>query len=595
MIDVEVPVLIVGAGPAGLATALLLSRYGVPNMLVERHSGTAHTPRAHIVNQRTVEIFRHMGIEDELLAAGTPQHLMSNNVWATSLAGLEVARLQTWGTSPERAADYQKSSPSPMTNCPQTVLEPILLQAIQESAVTDLRFGHEFRRLDRDDDGVTAVIEDRAAGTALTVRCQYLIGADGGRSVILEQAGLRVNGEASLSYAANIWFEADLTRFLAHRPGVLYWNTSPGTDFMVGAGTLICHKPWREFVMVIMYDPDRETISDDEDFLIGRVHKVIGDPSVAVTLKGMSMWQINHQVAPVYSAGRVLCMGDAVHRHPPTNGLGLNTSVADAFNVAWKLALVLDGRAGDQLLESYSVERQPVGRAVVDRALASVTDMAAIPAALGFHPDQSEEDGWASLAGLYEPGEEGDRRRAALRDAVDVTNYQFNAHGVEVGYRYRRGAIVADGTPEPVALRDAQLYYDPTTWPGAHLPHVWLERDGHQLSSLDLVAGARFALLTGIGGEGWSEAAHAVEQATGVGIDVHFIGTRNGIVDSYGDWARLRGVGSTGCVLVRPDRHVGWRARQLDHDATRLLHEVMQQLLAPAAASTEELHGLSYH
>jgi 2,4-dichlorophenol 6-monooxygenase len=593
MIDVEVPVLIVGAGPAGLATALLLSRYGVPNMLVERHSGTAHTPRAHIVNQRTVEIFRHMGIEDELLAAGTPQQLMSNNVWATSLAGLEVARLQTWGTSPERAADYYKASPSPMTNCPQTVLEPILLHAIQEAAGTDLRFGHEFHRLHRDDVGVTAVIEDRDAGTTLTVRCQYLIGADGGRSVVLDQAGLRVDGEAGLSHAANIWFEADLTRFLAHRPGVLYWNTSPGTDFMVGAGTLICHKPWREFVMVIMYDPDRETISDDEDFLIGRVHKVIGDPSVDVTLKGMSMWQINHQVAPCYSAGRVLCMGDAVHRHPPTNGLGLNTSVADAFNLAWKLALVLDGRAGQQLLESYSVERQPVGQAVVDRALASVTDMAAIPAALGFHPDQSEEDGWASLAGLYEPGEEGDCRRAALRDAVEVTNYQFNAHGVEIGYRYRHGAIVTDGTPEPVSPRDAQLYYHPTTWPGAHLPHVWLERDGQQLSSLDLVAGARFALLTGIGGEGWSEAAQAAEKATGVGVDVHIIGSRDGIIDIYGDWDRLRGVGSTGCVLVRPDRHVAWRAQHIDRDATRLLHEVMQQLLTPSAVSTEELHAFS--
>jgi 2,4-dichlorophenol 6-monooxygenase len=593
VIDVEAPVLIVGAGPAGLATALLLSRYGVPNILVERHAGTAHTPRAHIVNQRTVEIFRHMGIEDELLAVGTPQHMMSNNVWATSLAGLEVARLQTWGTAPERAAEYRKASPSPMTNCPQTVLEPVLLHAIQEAGVTDLRFGHEFRRLDQDADGVTAVIEDRDSGTTSIVRCQYLIGADGGRSEVLEQAGLRVDGEAGLSHAANIWFEADLTRFLAHRPGVLYWNTSPGTDFMVGAGTLICQKPWREFVMVIMYDPDRETISDDEDFLIGRVHKVIGDPSVEVTLKGMSMWQINHQVAPIYSAGRVVCMGDAVHRHPPTNGLGLNTSIADAFNLAWKLALVLEGRAGAQLLESYSVERQPVGRAVVDRALASVTDMAAIPAALGFHPDQSEEDGWASLAGLYEPGEEGDRRRAALREAIDVTNYQFNAHGVEVGYRYRDGAIVADGTPEPVSVRDTQLYYDPTTWPGAHLPHVWLERDGHRLSALDLVEGTRFALLTGIGGEGWVDAALEVEQLTGVGIDVHIIGSRNGIIDCYGDWERLRGVGSTGCVLVRPDRHVAWRAQRLDHDPTRLLHEVMQQLLTPAGAPTEELHGLA--
>ena len=597
MADIEVPVLIVGAGPAGLATSLLLSQYGIANMLVEKHPGTAHTPRAHIVNQRTVEIFRHMGIEDRLLAAGTPQHLMSNNVWATSLAGLEVARLQTWGTGPDRAADYRKASPSPMTNCPQTVFEPILLQAIRETGVTDLRFDHEFHQLTQGDHDVTAAIENRATGDTFAVCCQYLIGADGGRSVVLDQAGLRVDGEAGLSYAANIWFEADLSRFLAHRPGVLFWNISPGTDFMVGAGTLICHKPWHEFVMVIMYDPARETISDDEDFLIGRVHKVIGDTSVKVTIKGMSTWQINHQVAPHYAAGRVLCMGDSVHRHPPTNGLGLNTSVADAFNLAWKLALVLDGRAGTPLLESYSAERQPVGRQVVDRALASVTDMAAIPAALGFHPDQTEEDGWAALAGLYEPGEAGERRRKALRAAIELTHYQFNAHGIEVGYRYRDGAIVGDGTPEPTPDRDHQLYLQPTTWPGGHLPHVWLERDGQLLSSLDLVGGKRFSLLTGIGGDGWIEAARAVEATTGVGLDVHVIGSRDGILDVYGDWDRLRGVSTTGCVLVRPDRHIGWRAHEISSDAIGALDDVMQQLLctSPSPRSEEVRHDLSYH
>ncbi len=293
MNEISVPVLIVGAGPAGLATSLLLSRYGVAHMLVEKYPGTAHTPRAHIVNQRTVEIFRHMGIEDRLLAVGTPQHLMSNNVWSTSLAGLEVARLQTWGTSPDRAADYRKASPSPMTNCPQTVLEPLLVAAIIEAGVCDLRFNHEFLELRQDDSGVTATIRDRSAGQDLTVRSQYLVGADGGRSRVLDQAGLTVEGDAGLAEAANIWFAADLTRYLSYRPGVLYWNVSPGTDFMVGAGTLICHKPWSEFVMVIMYDPNRETISDREDYLVGRVHKVIGDSSVEVTLKGFALWQIN--------------------------------------------------------------------------------------------------------------------------------------------------------------------------------------------------------------------------------------------------------------------------------------------------------------
>ena len=585
MNEISVPVLIVGAGPAGLATSLLLSRYGVAHMLVEKYPGTAHTPRAHIVNQRTVEIFRHMGIEDRLLAVGTPQHLMSNNVWSTSLAGLEVARLQTWGTSPDRAADYRKASPSPMTNCPQTVLEPLLVAAIIEAGVCDLRFNHEFLELRQDDSGVTATIRDRSAGQDLTVRSQYLVGADGGRSRVLDQAGLTVEGDAGLAEAANIWFAADLTRYLSYRPGVLYWNVSPGTDFMVGAGTLICHKPWSEFVMVIMYDPNRETISDRENYLVGRIHQVIGDSSVEVTLKGLAMWQINAQVAPRYSAGRVLCMGDAVHRHPPTNGLGLNTSIADAFNLAWKLALVLDGRAAPSLLETYSAERQPVGRQVVDRAITSVREMAAIPSALGFAPDQSESEGWAALSGLYAPGEEGERRRKALRDAIELTNYQFNAHNVEVGYRYRAGAIVPDGTSEPVSDRDSQLYYQPTTWPGAHLPHAWVERDRTLISTLDLVNGTDFALLTGIGGEPWIEAARAATQHTGIGIDVHIIGSRDGILDVYADWEKLREIESNGCILLRPDRHVVWRTPRIGPDPTSQLINVMQQVLGrPTAA-----------
>jgi len=224
---VEVPVLIVGAGPAGLALSVALSRYGVRHLLVERHRGTAHTPRAHIINQRTIEIFRHLGISDRFHAVATPQRLMANNLWVTTLAGLEVARSETWGTSAERAADYQVASPEPMANCPQTVLEPMLLGAARDSGA-DIRFGWEFISLAQDQDGVTSVIHERDGAATLTVRSQYVIGADGARSRVLGQAGLSVEGPDDLARAANIWFRADLSRYLAHRPGVLTWNVMPG-------------------------------------------------------------------------------------------------------------------------------------------------------------------------------------------------------------------------------------------------------------------------------------------------------------------------------------------------------------------------------
>jgi 2,4-dichlorophenol 6-monooxygenase len=586
-IELSVPVLIVGAGPAGLTASLALRRYGIDHLVVEQHRGTAHTPRAHIVNQRTIEILRHLGIEDRFHALATPQRLMRNNLWVTSLAGREVARTETWGTSPDRAGEYESASPVPMANCPQTVFEPLLLEAAGDAGA-DIRFHHAFESAEADDEGVTSTVLDRTTGDRLIVRSQYVLGADGARSKVLTTAGLGVEGPAGLGYAANIWFRADLHQYLAHRPGVLTWNVMPGPLAPLRLGTLICHKPFEEFVLVFMYDPDTldlATITEAEQ--IAAIRAAVGDDDLAVELKGLAGWQVNAQVAPRYSAGRFFCLGDAVHRHPPTNGLGLNMSVADAFNLSWKLALVLTGRADPSLLGSYSAERQPVGTEGVQRAITSLGEMAEVDRALGFEPGQSSEDGWAALRQLDEPGPAGDARRAALRKAVALTDYQFNAHGVELGYRYRAGALVDDGSGDAVPTRDPQLYYSPSTRPGARVAHARLERDGVALSTLDLPTDLGFALLTGCGGEAWAQAAAQAAAATGVAIDVHVIGTGD-LLDPYGDWAARRGVDVTGCVLVRPDRHVAWRCDRLSPDAADVLTDVVQHVLGTTAATREE-------
>jgi 2,4-dichlorophenol 6-monooxygenase len=575
---VDVPVLIVGAGPAGLALSAALSRYGVGHLLVERHRGTAHTPRAHIINQRTVEILRHLGISDRFHAVATPQHLMANNLWVTTLAGQEVARSETWGTSAERAADYRAASPEPMANCPQTVLEPMLLAAARDMGA-DIRFGWEFTSLAQDEDGVTSVIGERDGDATLTVRSRYVVGADGARSRVLGQAGLTVEGPDDLARAANIWFRADLSRYLAHRPGVLTWNVMPGPLPPLRLGTLICHKPFTEFVLAFMYDPAQvslDAMSAGE--LHTRITALVGE-EVEAEILGVAGWQVRAQIAPAYAAGRVFAMGDAVHRHPPTNGLGLNMSIADAYNLGWKLALVLDGRAGAALLDSYSAERQPVGAQGVQRAITSLQEGAAVEAALGFEPGQAAEPGWAALDTLYEPGPAGDERRNALRKAIELSNYQFNAHGVELGYRYQSDAIVDDGSPDPTPARDPQLYYQPTTRPGARVPHARLERDGVPVSSLDLVDDLGFALLTGVGGQAWSGAAAEASARLGVPVRVHVIGGQDGVTDPYGEWAALREVETTGAVLVRPDRHVAWRSMRHTPDRARQLAAVLEQAL----------------
>ncbi len=572
----QTDVLIVGAGPAGLTAAALLARYGVDAITVTKYSGTAHSPRAHITNQRTMEVFRDLGIEPAVREMATPNELMGNNVWATSFADPEIARLLTWGSGPERRSDYELASPSQMCNIPQHVLEPVIRRGAEDLGA-DLRFSTELIDLAQDADGVTATVRRRDDGTESVIRAKYLIGADGGRSTVVERLGLPMTGESGLGAAVNVWLEADLTRYTAHRPGTLYWMCQPGNDYWVGSGTWICVKPWTEWVLLFMYDPAAGDPDLSEEALIARARATIGDPEVDIRIKATSLWQINHVVADRYRDGRVFIAGDAAHRHPPANGLGTNTSIQDAYNLAWKLAWVLQGRAGDALLDSYDQERQPVGRAVVDRALKSVTDMLPISQALGFAPGQTAEQGRRALAGLAAAGPDGERRRRELADAVELQNYQFNAHGVELDQRYASVAVVDDGTEWPAPTRDPELYHHPTTHPGARLPHAWLQRGTASVSTLDLAGSGAFTVLTGTGGEAWLEAVEKAAVTLDIPVTGHLIGPGGDHQDVLGRWARLREIPDTGCLLVRPDQHIAWRVDRLPADPAAALEQALRR------------------
>lgn len=578
MSDFDTDVLVVGAGPAGLTMAALLARHGVDAITINKYPGTAHSPRAHITNQRTVEVFRDLGIEEAVRAVATPNELMGNNVWATSFADEEIARLLTWGSGPERHGDYECASPSQMCNIPQHVLEPVLLQGALDQGA-DIRFNTELTRVEQDDDGVTATVVSRVDGTERTIRAKYVVGADGGRSVVADQLGFTFRGEAGLGAAANIWLEADLTAYTEHRPGTLYWMCQPGNDYWVGSGTWICVKPWTEWVLLFMYDPAEGEPDLSEEAVIARAHTTIGDPSVDIKIKATSLWQINHLVAHEYRRGRAFLAGDAAHRHPPANGLGTNTSIQDSFNLAWKLAYVLQGKAGEQLLDSYHDERQPVGVQVVDRAMQSVADMLPISGALGFRPGQTAEEGQQALHELWADSELGAQRRQALAEAVQLQNYQFNAHGVELDQHYTSGAVVDDGTEWPAAQRDPELYHHPTTHPGARLPHAWLTRGKEQVSTLDLTGHGGFTLLTGIGGEPWAQAAEKLAAELDIPLTARVIGPGHDDLDLLGDWRARREIADGGALLVRPDHHVAWRAQRLGAQPAAELEQALRHVL----------------
>ncbi|MER5226803.1 FAD-dependent oxidoreductase [Streptomyces flaveus] len=576
---VETDVLIVGSGPAGASAALALSTYGVPNVMVTRYSRLADTPRAHITNQRTMEVLRDLGVEEAVIAQATPQHLMGNTVFCTAIAGEELGRLRSWGNEPLVQAAHELASPTRMCDMPQHLMEPVLVNgAIARGS--QLRFGTEYLSHEQDADGVTATVRDRLRGDTYTIRAKYLIGADGGRSKVAEDAGLPMGGQMGVAGSINIVFEADLTKYVAHRPATLYWVLAPGaTVGGIGAGLVRCVRTWNEWLIVWGYDVDAGPPDLTEEYALSVVRKLIGDDEIPVTIRSSSAWTVNEMYAETYSNGRVFCAGDACHRHPPSNGLGSNTSIQDSYNLAWKLKLVLDGTASPSLLDTYSDERAPVGKQVVTRANQSIGETAPVFEALGGLAPQTPEQLWRNIAARKDATAEAEEQRARLREAIDFKAYEFNAHGVDLNQRYTSAAIVPDGTPDPGFERDPELHFQPSTRPGAKLPHAWLSAGTRNVSTLDLGGNGRFTLITGIGGEPWTEAARILGKEFGLEIATAVIGPGQEYEDPYGDWARLREIGDSGALLVRPDNHVAFRRQDATGDVTAALGDALRQIL----------------
>ncbi|BCH67230.1 2,4-dichlorophenol 6-monooxygenase (plasmid) [Agrobacterium vitis] len=584
MADITTDVLIIGTGPAGSAAAALLSTYGINNMVVNRYRWLANSPRAHITNQRAMEVLRDLGrdVEDEAYLFATHQDLMGENIFCESLAGEEIGRLKAWGNHPLSKAEHLMSSPTKMNDLPQTFMEPLLFKAAC-SRGTQARMSTEYLRHEQNAEGVLTTCKDRLSGHELTIQSKYLIGADGAKSLVAEHAGLPFEGKMGVGGSMNILFKADLTKYVAHRPSVLYWVMQPGADVGgIGMGLVRMVRPWNEWLIVWGYDINGPEPEVTEELATGVARQLIGDPDLEIELLAANTWTVNNYYATRTSNGRVFCVGDAIHRHPPSNGLGSNTSIQDSFNLAWKLAMVLKGQAGEGLLESFNVERAPIAKQIVSRANQSIGETGPIFAALGMSEGVDPEQMQKNLEARTDGTEAAEQQREAIRKAIAFKKYEFDAHGIEMNQRYRSDAIVTDGQIEPDFLLDADLHHQPTTWPGARLPHAWLYKHvgGAEVSTLDLCGHGKFTLLTGLGGKTWVDAAAAVGSELGMEINAHMIGPRQTYVDPTGDWARLSEIRDTGCVLVRPDHHVCWRSTAASSTPADDLRRVLRQILA---------------
>jgi 2,4-dichlorophenol 6-monooxygenase len=558
----DVPVLIVGGGGCGLMSSICLSDMGVPSLLVERHPDTSHLPKAHYLNQRTMEIFRQHGFADAIYAAGSPMSKISCVRWCTSLGGdgpldrRVIHRMDAFGGG-ALAERYARDSGCPSSNLPQIRLEPLLRREAESRELAQVRFGHELVSFEQDETGVTAEIRDHEGKRTFSVRAQYLIGADGGKTVGAA-LGVDFTGPRRMMEMVTAHFSADLSPHIDDDGAMIHWFLNPEGEGTWASGALVPMGPtWgrdsEEWYLVRAVHPDDPDRYDAESS-IARVRELLRLPDLEAEVHRISHWVLDAIVADRYQVGRVFLAGDAAHRHPPTTGLGLNTAIGDAHNLAWKLAAIVQGTADPALADTYETERRPVGERNAEWALMTWFNHPVNDVAMGLLPGQSPDERKAALTALFAEGPMGETRRAKFREVINVQRLEFQAHDVELGYAYTSDAVVADGS-EPPPRDPMALEYHPTTRPGHRLPHAWLEHDGARRATHDLVAPGRFLLLAGRDADAWMEQAAALGDDGGAALDAVQIGSPSGQLSDRA----IEGLTDDGAVLVRPDGHVGWR------------------------------------
>jgi 2,4-dichlorophenol 6-monooxygenase len=587
MNEIRIPVLIVGGGGAGLTASMLLSTLGIESLLVSALPTTSTLPKAHVLNQRTMEILSDVGVAERIYARGTPAAQMQATAWYVGFAGdhpdtgREIGRMEAWGGGGRNLA-WAAASPYRSTNLPQIRLEPILRERAEELAPGRVRFGHELVELEQDEHEVRATVLDRAAGTRYRVRAQYLLACDGGRTVG-PKLGVSLEGPRNLQNEVSIHMTADLSRWARDPEVLIRWIWLPDSGqlaVLVPMGPDHWGPDSEEWVFHLNYPVDDPRALDDAR-VESDMRSALGIGDHPIAIHKISRWSLEGVLADRFRVGRAFLVGDAAHRHPPTGGLGLNGAIQDAHNLCWKLAAVLGGHGSDRLLDSYEPERRAVERRNVERAVESALNHIAMGQAVGIDPAADGAANWAQLARLWSGRpEDAAHRRQALR-AIASQSMEFDEHNVEYGYTYSSSAIVGDGTPPRPNPDDVRIY-QPGTRPGHPLPHAEVEGDdGVRRALAHLVAPGRFLLIAGERGAEWCDAARKLAVEGRLPLDAVQIGHLDGDYrDPRSLWIRSREITPRGAILVRPDRFVAWRSVDAVADPAAALERALDEVLA---------------
>jgi 2-polyprenyl-6-methoxyphenol hydroxylase-like FAD-dependent oxidoreductase len=531
---IRTPVLIVGAGPAGLAAAIELGHRSIPSVVVERNDRVGYAPRAKTTNVRTREHLRRWGIADELRAA-SPLGIdyPSNVVFVTRLNGFFLTRFEN--------ALYCAPGKNPLYSehaqwVPQYILEEVLRAHAQSLCGIEIRFRAELTSFEQDDEHVRARIRDLSSAEAYTVESEYLVGADGARSMVRAGIGAKMEGSYGLSRNFNIVFRAPgLAEAHGHGPAIMYWQVNADLPSLIGP----MDRGDKWFFMPTDVPSGMKLADFEAPSLIRKATGI----DLPYEILSSDEWVASRLLADRYRDRRVFLAGDACHLHPPFGGYGMNMGIGDAVDLGWKIAAALQGWGGAELLESYERERRPVHNYVMDEAVAN-------HAVLG-------NQLWAE--GIEDSGTTGARVRDEIGARIQRAKVrEFNTLGVVLGYRYDDSpVIVGDGTAAPAP--DFRNYV-PSARPGGLAPHAWLD-DG---SSLYDHFGQGFTLLASREAE-MEDVDRAQRAAHDTGIPLTIVRfDQPAIAELY----------QAPYALIRPDQHVAWRGDIWPAHAERLLERV---------------------
>lgn len=520
----EVPIFIAGGGPVGMTLALDLAARGIRSLVAERNITTTSHPKMDITNSRSMELFRRLGIVDELRAAAVPEDNPFDVSWVTTMSGMELHRFRYPSVNESRKNIWEYNDGSqalePPMRVSQVEIEPVLRRCIERSSFASLRFGLEVLSFEQDASGVTVVARGADGGDE-TFRCKFLVGCDGGRSVVRSLLDISLQGDSHIMQRFMTHFRSDARNLLQR------WG--PAWHYQSQLGTLIAQNDKDVWTLHSRLD-ERKDVSVDPSKLISEFVGAQIPHQVIVA----NRWSPHLLVADRFQSGRVLLAGDAVHQYIPTGGYGMNTGIGDACDLGWKLAATLQGFGGPNLLKSYECERRPVALRNRDASKQ--------------HNDIRVRIGNAFRAEVYDGKPSNDEAREALSATIaNLGNLENESRGIELGYVYNESPIIERGQDEGVSLDIA--HYHPTTVPGARLPSIFLQ-DGTALFDQ---LGPWFTVLLFNGGHPGSLLATAKQK----GIPVRLLR----LIDEP-----LRHLYGWGLIIVRPDQHVGWRGENVEDD-----------------------------